>query len=408
MSIFEFFKKKENTNSRNEKIIPEKFSEIAEKPKIESETDETTYEEKNEVKSLPKNNGKKKRKTLPKDIEEYINDDEAVKAVFDKCDINAYGGYRKGNIFFYKISEDMIKWCLERGADINYQDQFHATALMEHAGCANKESEKQALLLIKNGADVNYRGGVMKECALSRAIGSGQTEVVDALLEAGADLNAENFQHHTPLESAFARALPIDLMKLVPVTKMLLERGVVASDTVKTEFLRIAKDFEFRRNEADPDFAKEVDTAMDKLYELFDVPRVPRRQQYDGVSEIKPTADTWQKQHTQLWELLVPGSGHANTVQGEVIRISGKISYEILDNGCMNWDSEYSKLVKAFVSYLKMGQKLSDSESAEIDEITKGIKDKDDEELNRLTELAVKWVTLNPMPIRLENVEYKR
>ena len=74
----------------------------------------------------------------------------------------------------------------------------------------------------------------------------------------------------------------------------------------------------------------------------------------------------------------------------------------------MNWDSDYQKLVKAFVKYLDMGQKLSDEERAEIAEITKGIKDRDEKDLNRLTELGVKWVTLNPMPIALENVEYKR
>ena len=32
----------------------------------------------------------------------------------------------------------------------------------------------------------------------------------------------------------------------------------------------------------------------------------------------------------------------------------------------------------------------------------------DEKDLNRLTELGVKWVTLNPMPIALESVEYKR
>ncbi|WP_035789845.1 ankyrin repeat domain-containing protein [Butyrivibrio sp. XBB1001] len=383
MSIFDFFKKAEDKEEIAEETV--------DTPKIQN------------MKS-----GKQKRKTLPKDIENYISDDEAVKAVFEKCDINAYGGYRKGNIFFYKISENMIKWCLEQGADINYQDQFHSTALMEHLGIASKESEKQALLLIKNGADVNYVGGTTRDCALARAISSGHMEAVEALLAAGADLNAENFHHHTPLEAAFARALPIDLIKLSPVTEMLLRRGVVASDTVRNEFLRVAKDIEFRRSDANADFMKQVDEAMDKLYELLDVQRVPRRQQYDGVSEIRPKADTWQKQYQELWNLLVPGSGHASTVQGEVIRIAGRLSYEILDNGSINWDSDFGELVKAFVRYLKMGQQLSDAESAEIAELVKGIKDKGDKELGRLTELAVKWVTLNPLPIKLENADYKR
>lgn len=44
----------------------------------------------------------KKRKTLPKDFDEIIargNLDE-MKAVFEKCDINAYGSYNDGNALY--------------------------------------------------------------------------------------------------------------------------------------------------------------------------------------------------------------------------------------------------------------------------------------------------------------------
>ena len=104
----------------------------------------------------------------------------------------------------------------------------------------------------------------------------------------------------------------------------------------------------------------------------------------------------------------MPGSGHASTIQGEVIRISGRLAYEILDNGCMNWDSDFADLVKALVGYLKLGESLSDEENAEVAELTKGIKDKGEDELNRLTELAVKWVVQNPVPISAENIKYRR
>ncbi len=80
-----------------------------------------------------------------------------------------------------------------------------------------------------------------------------------------------------------------------------------------------------------------MDAALDRLYELLHAPPVPRRVEYDGKSRITVSETTWQKQHSELWALLVPGSGHANTIQGEVIRISGRLGYEILNNGCMNW-----------------------------------------------------------------------
>ena len=40
-----------------------------------------------------------KRKTLPKDFEQLVEvgNEQEIKNVFEKCDINAYGGYNKGN-----------------------------------------------------------------------------------------------------------------------------------------------------------------------------------------------------------------------------------------------------------------------------------------------------------------------
>ncbi len=68
---------------------------------------------------------------------------------------------------------------------------------------------------------------------------------------------------------------------------------------------------------------------------------------YDGVSPIFVKSKRWTQQFDELWKMLVPDKGHAFTVQGEVIRIVGKVTREILDNGSINWDSEYEKLTQA-------------------------------------------------------------
>ena len=346
------------------------------------------------------------KKTLPKDIEAYIHDDEAVKAAFSTCDINAYGGFNAGNIFFFFISEEMMEWCLARGADINYRDRYDYTPLHYHSNSV--KGEEQALLLIKHGADVNVADRLMKESPLFFAVRVGNLKLIDVLLEKGADLNAVNFRGYTPLEALFAGAMPIDLPKVVTVTRFLVERGAVITDMVKAGYLRVAKDIEFRRKEISNDFIDKIDEAMDSLYEMLQVERVPRRQEYDGKSPIVVTETSWGKQHAELWNLLVPGSGRANTVQGEVIRITGKACYEILDNGAMNWDNDYREMIVALKKYLQMGERLSDEEYAEIAELTKDIKNKDEEDLNRLTELSVKWVVKNPNPMALGEVEYTR
>ena len=347
-----------------------------------------------------------KRKTLPKDIENYIHDDEAVKAVFDKCDINAYGGFNAGNIFFCFISEEMIKWCLEQGADINFRDRYDYTPLHFHSNSV--KGEEQALLLIKYGADVNAVDRLMKESPLFFAARVGNLKLIDALLEKGADLQAENFRGNTPLGAVYAQAMPIDLPKIVTVTKFLVQRGAVITDKVKDEYLRVAKDIEFRRKDISADFIDKIDAAMDSLYEMLQVERVPKRQEYDGKSPIVVKATTWGKQHAELWNLLVPGSGHANTVQGEVIRITGKVTYELLDNGGGNWDADYHKMIVALRKYLNMGEQLSMDEYGEIAELTEDIKNKDEEDLNRLTEISVKWVLQNPNPIAIGEVTYDR
>ena len=61
----------------------------------------------------------------------------------------------------------------------------------------------------------------------------------------------------------------------------------------------------------------------------------------------------------------------STTLQGEVIRISGKLIQEILDNGKMNWDKEYLQMVQALLGYLSQGNQLTESENNEFINIIK-------------------------------------
>lgn len=124
---------------------------------------------------------------------------------------------------------------------------------------------------------------------------------------------------------------------------------------------------------------------------------------------IKVTSTTWQKQHHELWNLLVPAQNHAETLQGEIIRISGKLSYEILDNGGMNWDQEYVKMARSMSDYLRQG-KMEENDLKECESLIEQIcEDQADETgIERLCELSVKWVLQNTMPTVLNQVEYNR
>lgn len=349
-----------------------------------------------------------KRKTLIRDFETLVKtgNENAIKETFDKCDINAYGGYEKGNALFFLLSYDMMKWLIERGADIEYVNQFHYTPLFHHA--CHRFAQEQAINLIKLGANVNYIHPMYKTTLLHAAVGSKSIELIKVLMENNPDTNALDCSGNTPLESAFYGARTMDIIELEPVTEYLLSNGVNVTEKLKSYMKKAAEDIEFRRESINPDYIGQVDKALDGLYKLIGIEPVPRRERFDGKSKIIVKAKTWQQQHNELWKLLVPGSGHAGTVQGEVIRISGKIGYEILDNGGGNWDREYRKMAKCLPEYVSMGNALEPQKYEELEKIISALPDTWEEHINRMTQLSVEWVISNPEPVLLQEVKYKR
>lgn len=84
-------------------------------------------------------------------------------------------------------------------------------------------------------------------------------------------------------------------------------------------------------------------------------------EKHDSVSpiifEIGKNAIELRTQFHQLWDYLVPLSGRAETAQGEIIRIAGRVQHEMLDNGCMNWDENFNKMLKTIVKYAELEDK---------------------------------------------------
>ena len=128
-----------------------------------------------------------------------------------------------------------------------------------------------------------------------------------------------------------------------------------------------------------------------------------------GRSPISIKATTWQKQHEELWDLLVPGRGKAQTMQGEMIRIVGKVLHEILDNGGVNWDHDYVQMVEALHKFLQMNSGMEAGLVEEACNLTKKISPRSGKkELYRLNELVVQWVIANPEPVKLGDEDYNR
>ena len=110
---------------------------------------------------------------------------------------------------------ELVRLLLAKGADVNMVDEGGFTALVNAAGNGDRNSALVKLLL-EHGAAVNVRTGdtfeVVKngpialghQTPLQIAAGQANYEAVEALLKAGADVNAKDVRNATALVFAVA------------------------------------------------------------------------------------------------------------------------------------------------------------------------------------------------------------
>lgn len=370
---------------------------------------------------------KAKRKTLPKDFEDQLaaGDLEALKRIFDLCELDARGGVFKQTALAYSACPDALARCLvEQGADLAAPDSRGDTPLHSRSGDWRAGVE----LLIELGADVNHDAGG-RGTPLHRAAAAGHVGTVQILLAHAADPDAVDRSGKTPLLVALQNCSNATIERVAAIAELLL--GATAGRAEKprpfqgrllgnggkqisgvtpemqTLVQRIGTNFEFHRANFDPDSVEAASRALDTLYALFDVAPVARRTMHDGRAPIVAGAAGWQAQHQELWKLLVPSSGAAATVQGEVIRISGRISDELERNGGVNWDADYKKMADAFLGHVGSAQALPANELARTRALVAELKARRGNAAE-LCKLAVAWVVLNPNPIALPAPDYRR
>ncbi|GAB3089564.1 ankyrin repeat domain-containing protein [Lysobacter terrae] len=350
-----------------------------------------------------------KRKTLPKDFDQLLRSAplDELKAVFDKCLIDARGSYAKHTaIGFVECPDSLITWLVEQGLDVDAVDDYGATPLWERADLGRAA---QIPLLLSLGADIE-RERERSGTPLHGAAGRQRPEATRVLLEHGANVHAKNGMGQTPLLHALQRTNNADIAGMAQVAKLLIAAGAVVTDEMREAVERIGKDFEFHRERFNPDLLDKTQAGLTELYRLFGATPVAALQRHDGVSPIKVPAGKWHEQHQALWELLVPSQGAAATVQGEVIRLTGKIAREILDNGSPNWDGDFKAMLAVIPVHLGSGTPLPADELREAQSLAKMLRsgDGDDRQVYRMSELAVAWVISNPAPVALVEPEYRR
>lgn len=349
--------------------------------------------------------GKKKRRTLPKDFQGMLEhgDVREIMEVFDACDVNAVGGYGKQTaVAFDLIPDEIVRWLVAQGADLSARNTWGRTPL--HERVISRRSS--IAILLQLGADVSATDG-NGNTPLHAASESHHAGSVGLLLAHGAHVDAVNNQGLTPLESGLRTCRNIDIVNTVDVVRALLGAGARMTEGCAPLVQAIGQTFEFHREGFHKESVAAVSESLHTLYGIFGVTPAPRRQMHDGGSPIVPCSATWQEQHEELWGMLVPSSGPAGTVQGEVIRISGRIVREIDGNGGVNWDADFAAMADQLVRLLGSGSPLSTDEMREVRDIVGSIRGRDSRS-SRLAEFAVAWVLRNPSPVPLGTVGYKR
>ncbi|MCL1907483.1 MAG: hypothetical protein FWG08_06195 [Propionibacteriaceae bacterium] len=242
-------------------------------------------------------------------------------------------------------------------------------------------------------------------------------DTVRVLLAQGADPQAVNAHGATPLAWGLAWAENYIIEELAEIAELLIAAGTPITTEMKTDLIRLGSTFEFAREAFDKESLPATDAALTKLYQLLDVPPVPQRIMHDGTSTITANPGPWKQQFLELEDKLVPAMGPAKTVQGEVIRIVGRIYDETYHNGGMNWDDDYRAMADFFLSTVNTGTPLPEAELIEATEMMETIRPAGDlvradgsfiDDVQRLWELATTWVLANPMPIVLETPPYQR
>jgi len=202
----------------------------------------------------------------------------------------------------------------------------------------------------------------------------------------------------------------VQIATTAQTAQMLLSAGAVVDDDMRASVRLIGERFEFYRDSFSPRLLPAAESGLVALYELFGVPAAPRRASSSPEAPISVPDGGWRTRHEALWDALVPASGHAPNLQGEVIRITGRIAHELLGNGGGNWDSDYQAMLASIPLIVASGCALSTSDQEEVSRLVSALMSGSAriDDIDGLSKLAVKWLSQNPGPIVFDAPTYRR
>ncbi|MFT3712366.1 MAG: ankyrin repeat domain-containing protein [Archangium sp.] len=182
--------------------------------------------------------------------------------------------------------------------------------------------------------------------ALHFAAQGGKLESVRWLLEHGANPNHLDRFGNTPLFRAV-------YAKHADIVKLLREKG---ADPLLGGTAQFARSWSNPMKELFADLPDALPEVKKQEVVVMTEGRIP-----DG-----PPGAKWQQEHDRLWKLLVPARAEAPTLQGELIRCTGRLASEAFRNGNINWDARFEDMCRFIGDAVGEGDAFDKNERLEI------------------------------------------
>lgn len=112
-----------------------------------------------------------------------------------------------------------------------------------------------------------------------------------------------------------------------------------------------------------------------------------------------------------IWSQSVPYAGPSDDLRVEAIRTVGRIGNEILNNGAINWDIDFERMLTATLVYFSVGTPLPpDSSPYAPNPMAEALEGGrfSPEEIDHLTRHAVEWHQMNAVAIDVPSLPYAR
>lgn len=350
----------------------------------------------------------RKKRTLPKNFEELLKSGDfvAAEAVLGHCSPDAvHPKTGKTALFYPELPEELALRLLGQGADLNARDRFGLTPL--HAQTAAPAGH--TALYLAHGAEADAVDD-RRMTPLHCAAGAFCLENVSTLLAHGARYDTHELLFHTtPPEYLLSVCGVKNIPDAVKIIVRFLECGAPVTERMQKEVLRLGNGWPSSRRNLDRETLRSTEQDLKHLYELLEVPLPEKPGIHDGYSPITVKAVHWKLQHRELWQLLVPRAGQAETIQGEAIRLSGKLAHEFFTCQGTNFNREHQNMLLILAAFFHMGTPLPPEDLSEAASLAARVNRRSDAgEAERLCRLAVEWVLLNPSPMALNRDEITR